>query len=494
MESIAEKLRQRPDFGFLELERRVQKDDEGFLSMVKALHQSKTIRYIYVCGKFFESLSQDQRRLLFEAIQNLESLRALYLANANLTMGAVHDLANLLNSCKAAIQELSFQHLQIPPDVSLDPLINAAAKLPFLEKIELGILFMHHEGAACLKESLAKLCESTSLQALTLIDLRLDQEHIATMAKKLATNVTLKELHLWGEYAGSALQDLANMVEVNRSLHTLCLYFATIENCGMEALAKSLGQNTGIRSLSIEHEGDSIQQEGILAISRMLEENQQLETLSLASKSLEGEGWVRLCHALSHHLSLKELSLDNVVDTEDHSSSQNDSIVGFNGIDALTNLLQTNTVLERMDLSGLSLGQSEVVSLASALRHNSTLRELTLGSFRDKDATTNDNKDRAAVALEELLEHNKVLGKLSIDDEEISDQEGKTQFLLALNHFKLRTLMVDMNSTREAFVRTLGDRAFDINSLYYLLAMNPSFVQMRVNGSNVATQDFEGAA
>lgn len=483
MESIAEKLRKRPDFRFLELDRRVQNDDTGFLSMVEALHQSKTIRYIYVCGKFFDSLSEEQRRLLFTAIQNLESLRALYVANANLTMEAVHDLANLLTSCKADIQELSFQHLQIPDNnVTLDPLINASAKLGSLEKIEIGILLMLHEGAACGKESLERLCESSSLESLTLIDLRLDQEHLSSMAQKLSTNSSLKELHLWGEYAGSALKDIAFMVEINRTMHTLCLYFATMDEYGLITLAKSLGQRSvSIRSLSIEHAGNSIQQPGILAISEMLEELQQLESFSLASKALEGEGCVRLCQAISNHSSLKELSLDNARDKEDDSDSETQNAdIGLRETEAFAEMLQANTVLERMDLSGISLGQSGVVSLASALHHNSSLRELTLGPFRERVSGSdidNVSKDKGYVALVELLEHNKGLGKLFVEGEDVSEQDDRTKFLLSLNYFGLRTLMVDMNSTRESFVSTLGDRTFDINSLYYLLVMNPSFVQ-----------------
>ena len=483
MESIAEKLRKRPDFRFLELERRVQKDDKGFLSMVEALHESKTIRYIYVCGKFFDSLSEEQRRLLFAAIKNLDSLRALYVANAILTMKAVHDLANLLNSCKADIQEISFQHLQIPENnVTLDPIINAAATLGSLEKIEIGILFMHHEGAACMKESLERLCGSSSLQSLTLIDLRLDQQHLSSMAQKLSTNSTLKELHLWGEYAGSALKDIASMVEINKSIHTLCLYFATMDECGMIALAKSLGRSsTSLRSLSIEHSGNSIQQPGIFAISEMLEENQQLESFSLTSKALDGEGCVRLCRALSNHSSLKELSLDNARDTEDDSDSESQNAdVGPRGVEAIAEMLQANTMLERMDLSGISLGQPGVVSLALALHRNSSLRELTLGSVHGKVAGANgDNNSNSEgyLALVELLEHNKELGKLSVDDEDIADQDARTKFLLSLNHFRLRTLMVDMNSTRESFVSTLGERTYDINSLYYLLVMNPAFMQ-----------------
>ena len=451
--------------------------------MVDALHQSKTIRFIYLCGKFFDSLSKEQRRLLFAAIQNLESLQAIYVANAKLSMEAVLDLADLVGSCKADIQELSFQHLEIPDtSVILDPLIYAAAQLRSLEKIELGILFIHHEGAVCTKESLERLCESPSLQALTLIDLRLDQDHLTRMAQRLTRNTTLQELHLWGEYVGSALYDIAKMVEGNRSIHTLSLYFASMEEKGVIALANSLGgSHASVKSLSIEHADDSIQRAGILAISHMLAKHQHLETFSLTSNALRGEGCEQLCQALSNHSSLKELTLDNACDVDGGSypEDQNNVFVRSPEIEALAGILEANTVLERLDLSGMALGQSGVIALASALHHNSSLRELTLAASAGQETADFDSnsKDEGFIALIHLLEHNKVLGRIVVDSEDMSDFDSRTKFLLSLNYFKIRTMMVDINSTKESFLAILGERRYDISSLYYLLSMNPSFIQ-----------------
>jgi len=480
MEAIAEKLRARPDFRFLELERRVKEDDLGFSSMVDALSHSTTIRYIYICGKFLDSLCQDQRRVLFAAIQDLSSLRALYLANTKLTAGTVKDLANLLLSCKAPIQELSFQHLHIADGVTLDPVVTAAAKLCSLEKIELGVLFMYNNVPACTKESLIQLCRSTSLETLTLIDLNLDQEHIVCMSQEIGRNDTLEKLHIWGENAGSSLYDLATMMERVTNLHTLCLYFANIDREGMKFLLKSLGRSTAIRNLSIEHMGYSIQQESILALSRTLEDNQQLESLSLASKCLEGEGCKTLCQSLACHKGIKELNLDNLMDKEDDGSlSGNSETVDTGDIKAICNLMRANQVIERLDVSGIPLGEAGVISLVTALQENSTVRELTIASFRKEHEMNNTrpgrDRNRALVAIETMLEQNRTLGNLVIEgDENWLDREERTRVLLSLNESNLRTLMMGINSTRDAFVNTLSTRVYDISSVFYLLKMNPT--------------------
>ena len=85
------------------------------------------------------------------------------------------------------------------------------------------------------------------------------------------------------------------------------------------------------------------------------------------------------------------------------------------------------------------------------------------------------DRNRALVAIETMLEQNRTLGNLVIEgDENWLDREERTRVLLSLNESNLRTLMMGINSTRDAFVNTLSTRVYDISSVFYLLKMNPT--------------------
>jgi hypothetical protein len=490
MESIAEKLRLKSDFRFLELETRVRRGSKGFESMVNALAENKTVRYIYLCGEFFDSLDGEQRKLLFGAVGKLESLRSVYVANAKLSNYSVLDLADmfLAQSEKGSLEEVSFQHLHIPNGVALDPMVKALARLPSVSKVEIGVLFMNHNQAAFNAESLSELFRSKSLCSLTLIDLRLDESHYLAMSKDLQTNQSLKELQLWGESLSRChCLALASMLEINTGLRSLSIFFGSIDNIGLEAVATAIGQRSTIQSLSIENEDYSVSKAGVFSLIRMLERNKKLESFSLATKALDDSGCMGLCRAIERHPSLKQLSLDNVVEIEDGwddvgTNGRKDSIIGGSGLAALSAMLKVNKTIERLDLTGLSVDHVGARNLSSALIENTTLRELSLGFMKyEKAEAEADREAKRQIfwsSLEHLLEHNHTIERVTAEDcDYFGDRREKIDLLASLNRQKLRVFfMVDVDKTRSQFIDTLGAHSHNLDVLFYLLAMNPALI------------------
>ncbi|CAB9516739.1 NACHT, LRR and PYD domains-containing protein [Seminavis robusta] len=482
MDHIAQQLQYQPGFRFLELERSVEDDEEGFISMVSALVGSKSVRHMYLCGEFFDSLDDEQRQIFLEATGTIESLQCLYMANAKLSMDSVEDLAvafaaDMMTS--STIQEVSLQHLNIPDTVVLDDLVRAIAKFPVVERVEIGVLFIHHDQAAFSPDALADLCQSKSLKALTLIDLRFDQDHFKAMEQALSNNHALAELSLWGEILDFAsCTAMAKMLRRNRSLESLCIYFGNMNDDGIQAICQSIGQSNNLKSFSIENEDDSITQTGVSAMAEMLEDNKQLETLSLATKALDSEGFIRLGRVLKTHPTLRELSLDNSTSSSEHPAS-----VQKPAIASLSNMLEVNTSIRRLDLSGISMDDTTVALLASSLKTNSKLQELSLGSIKlqsdeeDEETTTESKLGRVFGVLEDLVEHNTVLEKISTEQDTLTlNFGGKINFLLSLNQRGLRTAMVDVNTHRKWFANKLAESVYCVSTLFYLLSMNPSLM------------------
>lgn len=496
MESISKKLQANPGIKFLELEDEVGEDTDGFEKLVCALTGNKSVRYIYLCGEFFDSLNGEQRIDLFSAIASLASLQSLHLANATLSNDSAKDLGIMLLACRSDLQEVCFQHLHIPRNVTLDTLVYSIAKLPALEKVEIGILFMHHNEAAFSPESLVQLCRSGTVQSLTLVDTRLTESHFVAMSQELERNESMKELQAWGEHiSAKSGVSVADMIKVNSSIHTLCLYFATIENSCIEALAESMCYNTTLTSLSIENEDNSITEEGFVSLSQMLKKNTHIESLTLISKGLGDASCTLVCSALSNHPSLKHLCLDNGLGDEDEEQDElsnelnfllngktSNQPVGKAGILAIAEMLKTNTSIERLDISNLPIDSIGVVDLATSLCCNSTVHEVNLGPISQKKNIQNGSAAKenevAQKAILHMLLQNKTLGNIIITDEEQAETilESKTQLLLRLNQSRLRQLMVDVNRTREGFVRKLASHSHDLDCLYSVLVMNPSCI------------------
>jgi Ran GTPase-activating protein (RanGAP) involved in mRNA processing and transport len=158
--------------------------------------------------------------------------------------------------------------------------------------------------------------------------------------------------------------------------------------------------------------------------------------LDLGYNVITSKGAAVLADALKHNTTLEELDFHNnrVSDTGVHSLaevlSSNTSIVkalglGSNGItdkgaEHLAEMLKTNRTITWLALAGNQIGDRGVQLLANTLAHQNTSL-LVLSLHVNKSIS-----DVSVTAITNMLQHNKSLKKLWMQDCNISD-EGKTK-------------------------------------------------------------------
>ena len=131
-----------------------------------------------------------------------------------------------------------------------------------------------------------------------------------------------------------------------------------------EALCELLNSlNTTLKDLSLAF--NTIGEEGVTAIAKMLVENKSMTWLWLFGCHISGHGASELAAALCKNSTLKHLYMQN-------------NPIGVEGASSMSDMLRHNTSLEDLNLRDNSVGEEGVHQLINSLKHNQTLRELGL--------------------------------------------------------------------------------------------------------------------
>ena len=202
------------------------------------------------------------------------------------------------------------------------------------------------------------------MRVLDLNSIKLDGSACDLLAKAVPSMSRLEGLWLSYNPIGSG-----GAVEVIKALcgsgvKKLKLYNTGIGVPDCEALCKLLtSSHSTLEDLNIAH--NTIGEEGVTAVAKMLVENKSLTVLRLFGCHISGQGASELAAALCKNSTLKYLYLD-------------DNPIGVEGASSMSDMLQHNTSLEHLWLCDDSVGEEGVRQLINSLKHNQTLRELRL--------------------------------------------------------------------------------------------------------------------
>jgi hypothetical protein len=273
---------------------------------------------------------------------------------------------------------------------------------------------------------------------------------------------------------------VAQMLDIHRqSLNGLVLETA-VDHCCALAIANTLGYKHNLTALCLGTFDcqDKTIRAGLISLIKAVScpQYSSLDYLSLVCQELDDTGAQDLAAAI-HGAKLKELIL--FLDNEmEHS-------ISGQGIAALAKILEGNTSLEDFTLLCNSVDDEGLTSMANILKNNRTLRNLKLQCTCKNNVTA-----WGYQALVHMLKHNLVLESLELgcrspdDDENMelhashfpSDIQSVVSYYLKLNRAGVRDLHLNRNATPSKFVTAIASQRNELDSLYYMLSMNPSII------------------
>ena len=285
--------------------------------------------------------------------------------------------------------------------------------------------------------------------------------------RMLNENRTLKVLNLYGcRLTNEVVSYFANGLAENHSVRKVVLCSNKIGSTGAMSIFRSLEHNTSLEELDLSEnsqlaEGDS---ESVgCAMEKMLNVNRALEVLNVAYCGLNTGVVTHIFRSLEHNTSLEELDL-----SRNSQLAEGDSeAVGC----AIERMLNVNTTLKVLNLSGCRLDTTVITHIADGLANNASLAELNIGaeiwsrnnitsegwvhlfkalcnntSLKKLNITHNDLGVKGSVALSEMLSCNKALTKLNLGWCDIPEA-GLTEILTKglLHNTSLKKLNISGN-------------------------------------------------
>jgi len=238
------------------------------------------------------------------------------------------------------------------------------------------ILDLYHFDMFDYSDIIGKLIKTNKyLKSLQLCNMNID---IDVICNELKSNSTLKELDLSGSVIGiTEIDGISEMLQSNSSLEKLHLYEMDIDDSN-----------------------------GLCLLSNALKLNTSLKVISLyALQNYISEDYIYLLKSLKSNNTLTELNIG--------CNDLGDGIFA----NYITELLDGNTSLKKLDLSNCQINHSGVTKIAMGLMNNKTLTHLDLRYCK----SGNDG----AWAIGHLLKHNNTLKDIGLYDNNITDEGVK---------------------------------------------------------------------
>ena len=282
------------------------------------------------------------------------------------------------------------------------------------------------------------LAVNQSVTTLTINNGAIETEGFVALANALRTNQTLTTLELVNANLfhimpldSMSIGELAETLRMNQTLHTLDLSFCRISDTDMVTLANAWSDNTSLTSLTLD--GNSIKEDGVIALGDMLARNHTLEYLSLRSMTI-GAMLGHLAAGLEANTSLRTLDLANT-----SCETANDNI--HMSMTALFDTLRVNKTLETLNVSECELLSTSASTIAMFLAGNPSLRVLNLsGNLLNRD----DNGCRWIISS---LLFNTTLEVLQMNECGMTADDLSRMGRVLRENSVLTTLEVDRNKT-----------------------------------------------
>ena len=177
------------------------------------------------------------------------------------------------------------------------------------------------------------------------------------------------------------------MLQKNKTLHTLYVSRNLIGHIGLYSISKGLITNSSLVELYLSNCSLEITEEVDTVVTEMLQTNKTLRKLYIPSNPLADIGASFIAKSLKLNDTLTDLSLENCDITLRETDILNSTLkvlrvgenpLGDKGVGRLAELLKHNQSLRRLLINKCGVTDIGMVSLADALRTNWTLRSLNI--------------------------------------------------------------------------------------------------------------------
>jgi hypothetical protein len=222
--------------------------------------------------------------------------------------------------------------------------------------------------------------------------------------------------------------------------------------------------------LNLNLANNGLESEEMLYVAKLLQTNRNLEDLRLSENPIGDGGCMTLCQAVGSHPGLKCLGISGIGITEVGAGAVADMLkinrvlatlyftdnlfIGKSGSVCLINALGVNESLRTAILEMCRIGKTGVLALASCLRTNSVLTELTVDQrFFPRERS---------ISIVEALETNRMMksfhcGSLPVDLERARDAViARNRALPRVRELHCRTTLVALVGMRKVRRRESG--------------------------------------
>ena len=348
---------------------RLQDEQPNVNELIYAIQLNRTVRSVFLYDTFLVALGMHERRRLLRAVGGLPKLESfVYLSDSKKVRIPVDALADLVkNAHRLAIIELNAPNLvgkevdflnlcsglqnlrdlkkfKLLPvffeqgQVNLDPLFDALSRIETLEDIKVSLKC--EKGSKLSSYMLKYLCR---LEGLRVLDLRwsyFTDNHVETIARELKDTTSLTDLTIGGQNLGpKSTMAIANMIELNDGICRLCLASKGLSNDSCcNALWKAIDSNPYMKEIVLENTDMFVpSHKSAKTMANVLADNDAIVTLRLFNMGLNGVSTTMLAQALQGNTALKELDL-----------GKGNERIGNQGYEALAKMLEQNYTLERL--------------------------------------------------------------------------------------------------------------------------------------------------
>ncbi|XP_062895928.1 NACHT, LRR and PYD domains-containing protein 12-like isoform X2 [Mobula hypostoma] len=420
---------------------------------------------------------------LISTLSTNRSLTELSLNDNNLGDSGVKLLSAALRISKCKLQKLWLRNVGLT-DSGVEDLASVLSTNPSLTELNLGANELGDSGVKLVSAALSnsKCC----IQKLWLFDVSLTANGAKDLISTLSTSRSLKELSLNDNNLGDSGVKLvsAALRDSECNIQKLWLWNVGLTDSGAGDLNATLGGNPSLTVLNLNN--NKLEDSGVKLVSAALKKSRcKLQELGLRDVGLTDSGAKDLASALSTNRSLMELNL-------------NDNKLGDSGVKLVSEVLKkANCKIQKLWLRDVGLTNPGAKDLASALSSNPSLTELNLGANKLGDsgvillsaALKNseckiqklwlDNVGLTDSAVEDLasaLRTNQSLTELSLNDNKLGDSGVKlVSAALRKPECKIQKL----------WLRNVGLTDSGAKDLDSALRTNPSLTELNLSGNKL---------
>ncbi|KAL1922220.1 uncharacterized protein VTP21DRAFT_9759 [Calcarisporiella thermophila] len=276
------------------------------------------------------------------------------------------------------------------------------------------------------------------------------------MAQTLQENQTLKHLSLSGNsISNEGVMAIAQALRLNKILTWLDLSGNFLSDKGATAIALALQKNETMEHLFLN--GSNISNEGGIAIAQALRVNRNLTRIYLENNDISDEAGIAIAQALQVNQALRHFRLSN-------------NKIGPEGAMIMAQALRVNKTLVLFALDGNRISRDGGMAVAQALQENDTLNIL--------DLRYNEISIEGGITIAQALQKNRALMKLYLSGNNITD-EGVKAIARALCENKTLTCI----ELRRNHISAEGGK-----SIAQALQVNSSLIQLGLCDNHLSNE------